>query len=108
MKASTAERRGDGNEGRRRAATRKAAATKLEGGDEEGGDEEGGDEEGGDEEGGDEEGGDEESGNEEGGDEGDDTIVELKLPLHARAYGSCEQQYLFVYRAVAYLCVPSG
>ena len=91
MKASTAERRGDGNEGRRRAATRKAAATKLEGGDEEGGDEEGGDEEGGDEE-----GGDEESGNEEGGDEGDDTIVELKLPLHARAYGSCEQQYLFV------------
>ena len=41
LKASAAERRGDGNEEWRRAATRKAAATKLEGGNEEGGDEEG-------------------------------------------------------------------
>ena len=60
-----------------------------------GGDEEGGDEAG--EEGGDEEGGDEEGGDEEGGDEGGDT-TDLKLLLHARAHGSCEQQHL---------CVPS-
>ena len=55
----------------------------------------GGDEEGGDEAG--EEGGDEEGGDEEGGDEGGDT-TDLKLLLHARAHGSCEQQHL---------CVPS-